>query len=308
MNKLFSFIITTIPVIFFSNAAKTPAMAIIPGVAQGATRELYPSGGRCITSAITLSFGCRPMFTIPENQLLSACQTLFGNEALIGREFLFYLQPSGARAAFRRKAKELHPDLAPAGIPRQRQSDRFRELVAAHELIGEFLRQRESGRQRFTAPLRPEAAWSTPPRPRSEKEQLWSGPVPQQQLFIGQYCYYRGLIPYPALIEAIAWQRRQRPCIGELARRWGWLGDDAIRSITRTTGVRGRFGDRAVQLGLLAPHQIDLLVNFQKSRQQRLGQYFVEQGYLSDNQMTRLVGELRDHNQRIATLHGVTRR
>lgn len=245
------------------------------------------------------------MAVLPEIKVLSACQILFGEGVRLDREFLQYLQPSGAKAAYRRRAKEVHPDLLELGSPeaKRRRSDLFRELVEAHDLVSEFFRQRELGQWqrptgRFTSP--PHQA----PRPasqgfKSEKNsRFYQGPIPGVALSIGRYCYFRGVIPYATLIEALAWQRRQRPAIGEIATRWGWLNEEKARRISNSRGILGRFGERAVQLGFLGPEQVQALLHYQRSRQQRIGAYFIERGFVSTDEMERLVLDLQAHNAR----------
>jgi hypothetical protein len=106
------------------------------------------------------------------------------------------------------------------------------------------------------------------------------------------------LISYRTLIEALVWQRRQRPSIGETAQRWGWLNETAIRTILNQRGNR-RFGEKAVDLGLLTPFQVRTLLFYQRSRHQRLGQYFVQKGLLSPADLDELVRQLEAHNSRV---------
>lgn len=235
---------------------------------------------------------------IPETHVLDACAVLFGEEVTLCREFLFYLQPSGAKAAYRRRAKEVHPDrLATAPPPvRQRGAERFRQLAEAHELVHAFFRQREAG------------TWNpdpTPPQPApAERQHYYRGPLPMIHLSLGRYCYYHGIIPFTALIAALSWQRRQRPAIGEIARNWGWLNEEAIRSVFNTrSSHQTLFGEKAIELGLLTHQQVNALLYYQRFRQQRIGRFFVEQGYVTQEEMERLARELHLHNARIAIQH-----
>ncbi len=241
--------------------------------------------------------------SIPEHDAIEACRALFGDEARLSREFLRYLQPGGAKSAFRRLAKQTHPDLYPADDPatREQRAATFRRILHAYELLCAFLQQREvhpprpvdsAGRSR---PYRPAPAQDTE-QPRNAH--FYSGPLPNRPLQIGIYLYYRGNIPYHALIEALVWQRRQRPNLGYIAMRWGWLTEAAVRSVLAARQPAGRFGEKAIRLGLLRPHQVQTLLAYQRSRQQRLGLFFVEQGYLSAAQLEKLAADLKVHNQR----------
>ncbi len=100
------------------------------------------------------------------------------------------------------------------------------------------------------------------------------------------------------MIEALVWQRRQRPILGTLAERWGWLKAHDVQAINRMTGRRGRFGARAVELGYLTSFQVQVLLRHQRQLQKRFGQYFVEQGMLSLDQIDAYIREQKQHNFR----------
>ncbi len=242
--------------------------------------------------------------SIQETEILKACRTLFGPDVWLDRNFLFYLQPEGAKAAFRQRAKETHPDRFPGEARVQRrQSELFQNINQAYDLVTTFLGKREQGIWPPRASQRPRGPSSPPPQPRPryrEQNSRPGGPLHARAYEIGSYLYSRGVISYPSLIEALVWQRRQRPLIGETAFRWGWLNEPALRRILnhRSTLSR-RFGDKAVELGLLTPFQVRTLLFFQRSQHQRLGQFFVEKGILTPEELDRLVKDLQEHNARI---------
>ena len=84
------------------------------------------------------------MYFNSEIALLNACRTLFGKEVSLSHEFLYYLQPSGAKTAFRNQAKAHHPDAHASSSPhvRQQQTERFREIRQAYDLLIEYLEKR----------------------------------------------------------------------------------------------------------------------------------------------------------------------
>lgn len=229
--------------------------------------------------------------------LLDACRTLFGDQVNLGPEFLAYLQPSGAKVAFRSQAKRHHPDrfaFAPADV-RARQTARFREIHQAYHLLANYLERRPLPRP--DQPLRP--AWQRarrkPPAPANPRG------IPPMPMEFGIFAYYRGQIEYRDLIEALVWQRRQRPALGMLACQWGWLTEEKVRRILGHRGTAGRFGRKAVELGLLSSLQVDVLLRHQRTRQQRLGQYFIERGLMTATEADRLARDLDRHNSRFAS-------
>jgi hypothetical protein len=201
-----------------------------------------------------------------EHEVLEACQLLFGGKILVSREFLFYLQPAGAKTAYRRRAKETHPDLHAAKDPQgfRRQAETFREVTRAYKLVSLFLRERErqlqqpwrasSDQHRRADTAAPTAAGSSSGPPPT------SVAVPSRVLEIGLFLYYRKVVSSRLLAEAILWQRRQRAAFGEVARYWGWLTEADLERIGATRIPFSRFGERAVHLGLLTPLQVRTLL------------------------------------------------
>ena len=249
------------------------------------------------------------MFIPPHASLLAACRTLFGQEFMTG-EFLDRLQPGSARKAYRNQAKAHHPDAYEGAPPQVRlaQTERFREIRQAYELIGDFLEKRHCGkrtRQAGTAasntPFLRKRSGSRRAR-RKNHDQLAS--VPAIPLEFGMYSYYRGKITYQQLIEALVWQRRQRPALGVIAREWGWLSEKKIEKVISHRGYAVRFGRKAIELGYLDQSQVEALLTHQRSLQKRLGSYFIGQGLLTDEDAERIARDLAGHNSRIERRHG----
>jgi hypothetical protein len=242
----------------------------------------------------------QPKSNTSEAALLDACRILFGTKIDLSSQFLAYLQPEGAKSAYREKAKKNHPDLFADCAPgiRRRQSELFQEIHGAYKLLATYLDQRN----RTGAP-------PTRPGPSEERTTKESRPyraatgvprhLPRQHLEFGLFLYYRGFIAYPDLIAALLWQRRQRPNLGALAKRWGWLDDQKIQATLQHRGSGNRFGTRALQLGFLTGIQLQALLRYQQTLHKKFGQYFVEQGILNAAEIDRLAEDLDKHNQGI---------
>lgn len=241
-----------------------------------------------------------------ELSLFEACRTLFGPDLRPSREFLFYLQPEGAKAAFRNKAKQTHPDLFAhqEATHHRHHTERFQDLTRAYEILCDFLKDRD--RFRGTARPRPYRP-SPPPRPKREQPTqakqrpngtYYQGLFPSHPLELGHFLYYSGLIPYQSLIAALVWQRTQRPSIGQIARTWGWVNDSTLQKILTYRGPYCRFGQRAIRLGILSSFQVRTLLRYQRTLHRRIGEYFVEQGFLETEQIEKLVQDLHQHNAR----------
>jgi len=245
-----------------------------------------------------------------ESDVMNACRTLFGPEPDISRGFLHYIQPDGARSAYRRKAKETHPDFFYTEDHRvqQEKTALFRNILDAYDIINLFFKEREEGLWTASFDTAPRSnrketyqAWSS--RPRSARQQsgndYYRGPVPLRVLEFGRYLYYTGNISYRALIEALTWQRKQRPIIGTVALRWGWLAKPSIEQIITADSAPSRFGEKAVRLGLLSDFQVRTLLYYQRSQQERLGKYFIMKKILTSDQLDRFAQKAHEHNRRI---------
>lgn len=246
------------------------------------------------------------MYFNSEIALFNACRTLFGKEVNLSHEFLYYLQPSGAKTAFRNQAKAHHPDAHASSSPliRQQQTERFREIRQAYDLLIEYLEKRPrirpasfKNRPAQTASYR---AKSTPRQSTQQRPHPKPVSIPSIPLEFGMYSFYQGKVTYQQLIEALVWQRRQRPTLGAIAQKWGWLSAAKVTQILGHRSQAVRFGKKAIELGHLKPHQVEALLNYQRTLQKRIGQYFVEKGLLSDAEANRISQQLTKHNIQIS--------
>jgi len=243
-----------------------------------------------------------------DTNIQNACKALFGPDTCVSAAFLLSLKPNTIKTAFRKKAKETHPDLFSGHDPKvqRRQAEMFRVVNDAYDIMRRYCERRDRSRahafRRASNPPPP-----PPPPVRTAQTRsfrvddhgwLYQGVVPQRRLEIGRYLYYRGVVPYHVLLRALSWQMRQRPALGIIAKQWGWLNDDQIRKILGQRASMTRFGQRALQLGMLSSYQARLLVAYQRTLQKKLGQYFVEHGHLTQKEMDDMVADLNRHNAR----------
>lgn len=241
------------------------------------------------------------MAHVSEAEVFRACRTLFGTELKLNRDFLFYLQPSGVRSAYRQKAKATHPDrfaVSASGI-REKQHRLFQDLNQAHEIVQTFLKQRERKPAEKFSSGRSTSSYTQPKHRRHDRpySKYYRGPLPTRPLQFGLFVYYLGIIPFSALISAITWQRRQRPNLGIIAQRWGWLNEEQVKQILNYRSGALKFGERAEQLGLLSAIQVRALLLHQRSQQKQLGSYFVEQGFFDEETLNQLLTQLAEHNR-----------
>ncbi len=132
-----------------------------------------------------------------------------------------------------------------------------------------------------------------------DPETLYKGPMPQCQLFFGRYLYYSGIINLQIIGQALVWQRSQRPRLGEIGYRLGWLGKNDAFQILKHRTENQLFGESALVLGLLTKEQLQQMILQQKNLHKRFGQYFVAKNYWSPVTLAKFIMMHKDHNNRI---------
>jgi hypothetical protein len=244
------------------------------------------------------------MHEFSAQELLSACRILFGPDVVINRDFLWYLQPEGAKSAYWNRAKESHPDTHPdvAATLQETLGIEFGRVTESYQLLCSFLKYREQTKSTpndFFANRRwkeKETHSRGKYKSNNTSELFYNGTVPNIEVKIGRYLYFRGVTSFQSIFKALRWQRDQRPSIGALARQWGWLDDKMIRTILSTRHIPGLFGERALAMGALTIRQQRKLVLYQQSLHQRLGIYFVLNGMVNEKEMEVLARERIMHN------------
>ena len=279
-----------------------------------------------------------------EKELFRSCEIIFGPELTISREFLDYLQLSGIKSAYRKRAMETHPDRATLEndrVQRQRH-DLFHAVQEAYENLTTFLDAKEKGyclpppprqaqprrqsaRPAPPKPHRPQQARPSQaaPRPRPQPragaqtkagfenttshssvfwntESLYQGPLPNRRLLLGHFLYYSGLINWRTIIQALIWQRTERPRLGEIGQRFGLLNEADVVQILRNRPTLQPFGQTAMDMGLLSQPQLQMLVSHQKRLQKKFGEFFLEKQILEPNELRALLQQYQEHNASIS--------
>ncbi|KPK00557.1 MAG: hypothetical protein AMJ60_00830 [Desulfobacterales bacterium SG8_35] len=132
-----------------------------------------------------------------------------------------------------------------------------------------------------------------------DPKSLYTGPMPNCPLLFGRYLYYAGIVSLHTIGQALIWQRAQRPCLGEIGRRLGWLSKQDTYEILRNRRERQLFGESALKLGVLTRGQLDLILLQQKKLHKRIGQYFVAKNYWDSNMLEKFITAHKRHNSRV---------
>jgi len=235
---------------------------------------------------------------------------LFGPGIVNVPVFLKNMPPSKLKAVYRQKVLETHPDRAK--VLGEMESDlvkRFKEVVSAYERLSLFLnnhnniniRERKSGEEPVSKEWhRQKTAWQN--KQRSYTEYFYKGRMPKRKLLLGQYLYYSGIISWSTLLNAIFWQRKQRPLIGQLAREWKILTNEDVIKILTCRKYNEKFADYAYRNGYITYFEYLALIGRQRMLQRPIGEYFIQQKILNTKEMEDVVKKLKNRNLDIAIM------
>mgnify|MGYP006290663295 FL=1 len=106
------------------------------------------------------------------------------------------------------------------------------------------------------------------------------------------------MISWKDLIDAIVWQKKQRPLIGQIARDWNMLSWADIAKVLSTRRPGERFGECSYRQGLINTFQQMALVGRQRRLQQPIGRHFISKGLFSNEDLKGIVDQMNRHNQR----------
>ena len=268
------------------------------------------------------------LFQVTLDDVIAAGRVLFGPA--------FRPDGQGWRAdlktTYRRRALETHPDRARStGRAESDLAAEFRRVADAYRVLAQLsagpvpppaARPRSAPRpaqRRRPAERAPHAERAAPPSPEPPREaraprgdapghrirySVHPGDLPRRRLRLAEYLYYSGRVPWTAFVEAVAWQRRQRPAVGRIAVDWGFLDPDDVGRIMEERRVRDAqavpFGEFAVRLGYLTSFQLLAVLGRQLRMQRRIGEFFVRNGFLEPEDLDEVRRRLVRHNARFS--------
>lgn len=258
------------------------------------------------------------------SDIYKACTILFGPDVQINPDFLTYLQPSGVKSAYRRQAMETHPDRQDRRDTQlwEKSAERFMSANWAYRRLLDYLQNRKylnqsslsaSSVKRRSHPTASARSGSSPRSGRGDStgnrtagEIYYRGKIPDYQMMIGQYLFYAGHVSWESLVRAIIWQRKQRPKLGELARKWGWMSEEQLLHAWRKRKFGEHIGEAAVRLNYLEKVQLGALLYRQRRMQKPFGQFFVEENLLTEIGLQQILDSFQEHNRREFSRHKKT--
>jgi hypothetical protein len=108
----------------------------------------------------------------------------------------------------------------------------------------------------------------------------------------GEYLVAQGRLNEEQLTRSLAEQKRRQVPFGLLAIHSGAMVPDQVQRVLRTQSSRRvwrRFGDLAVELGLLDAESMEALLRSQANSRPRLGELLVDQGLIAGRELAHLL-------------------
>ena len=177
------------------------------------------------------------------------------------------LQPSkdALKRAYRRRARELHPDAAKTHWESERKHRAFQELQEAYSLLQS---KDVASLPTSTKPIRKPAQHRPAPRAETQKAPRF-----------GEYLIARADITQDALQQALDYQASHRPKLGTLAVASGLLNLSQLDKVTRShKGKTTPFGHHLQETLQLSDDVLEALLERQRSYCEELGQVLIKLG------------------------------
>jgi len=233
------------------------------------------------------------------HDIIQACSLLFSPDTELSLDYVSSIDVATLKAAYRNKVFENHPDRARLlETSEQVLSERFRQIDDAYKKLYTYI----SDRAIKIIPARKETTRDWRPKKQTRKNtgefhESWNRHLPGSELLFGQFLFYSHIISINTLLDAILWQRQQRPSFGELAAASGLLSPEDTNTIIRMRRHGEKFGECALRLGLINSFQFRHIIGKQQSIQEKIGAYFIEKKIVSHKELEALLKRNRAHNK-----------
>ncbi|MBI5309367.1 MAG: J domain-containing protein [Planctomycetes bacterium] len=247
------------------------------------------------------------MVNMQKMEIFTDYQLFFGRGKANPVEHLRNISLSELKTAYRKKVMETHPDRAIAlGKAATEMAKRFKDVATAYQRLITFV-QGKYGDVPDEAvcdkKIHEKIVVQTKPEPEIVgAENFYHGAIPKRKLLIGQYLYYCRHISWKTLIEAIMWQKKQRPRLGQIALEWGILSVDDIKMILAERTYKEKFGEFAYRKGYLTYFEFLAVLGRQYRLQPPIGRYFNIQNILGKEELEEMVEKLKIWNNEVEVL------
>lgn len=209
------------------------------------------------------------------------------------------------KKTYRKKIFQNHPDRAVVlGVDRSILDERSKEITFAYDMLLRYVeaKRRPARRHAGRGNVRTGAKKGGPRVKKTIDEALFSSmnkyQMPPATISLIHYLYYLDVIDFKTVVEALTWQKNERPYLGKLAREMKFLNDSDTALIVKNRRKKELFGSCAIRLGLLRSDQVSLLMVEQDARTPRIETYLLRHAILNERELAFVMAKLDEHNMR----------
>ena len=235
---------------------------------------------------------------ISYNDIRDAFLFMFGKRI---KDFGVYLIPDALslRKTFYLQALHWHPDrVMVTGNDSAYSVEMFKKIHSAYEVLKDVAgkkvkiiprhvpeRKSQSGSNSstFNWPYASATFWNK-----------WK--MPNCRVRFAQYLFYKGVIDWNTIIDALVWQKKNRPRVGQIGLDFGYFEESTINFILSNRSLGLLFCRAAVELGFISNYQSLTMIGRQKQFNAPIGRFFTERGILSPIKLQVYLNELANYN------------
>lgn len=253
---------------------------------------------------------------VNHSDIINACRVIFSPDIEITSDYLHSLKLSAVKSAFRNKAFETHPDRARIlGINDAVLLQRFQEISRAYDLLSSFVENSARSGRIYPSTGSFNEAYESWTKRTSSSKKFYSDKktrrttgfnrtfyntrqMPPEPLLFGQFLFHAGVINMKTLLDALFWQRNQRPAYGEIALDWKIVERSDLVKILKNKKPGERFGECALRLGMVNSFQNMAILAKQANSQKKIGEFFKENRVLHRAIIDEMILLNKKHNSR----------
>ncbi len=243
-------------------------------------------------------------FVISKAKLIYDCCLLFDSKIFNYVSFVSNLSLLELKTAYRKKAFYTHPDRACVlGKCKETMEKDFMRITTAYENLNSIIKDNSKyvikdddvAKKKHTSFVSRQKQF----KKRKRSDHFYTGDMPKRKLLIGQFLYYSGWISWQTLLDALQWQRKQRPIVGKIALDWGILSLSEIQVILSERSHKDKFGEYALRNGFITYFQLLAITGRQKELQPRIGKYFIQEKILGNMEIEKMIKRQNNHNKKV---------
>ncbi|MCG8572182.1 MAG: hypothetical protein MJB14_18780 [Spirochaetes bacterium] len=193
---------------------------------------------------------------------------------------------------YRKKIMFFHPDRSQlTGLDEDYLSNQFKRYTDAFQYLLKYCEK-----PTFTKVTKTPPAYS---KKQKNETFYYHGEVPNIILRLAEYLFYRGIIHWQELIEALCWQTRNRPRLGQIGIDLGYFTPDKVKMLMEECYYKEKIGTAAVRLNFIDNYQLFVLLGRQKQMDLPIGRYFTMTKKINESRLNHYNQQLQEHNRQM---------